>query len=438
MIDNYIFNSLGLDNSTNYGTIGRYLFNIMIFMKIPFSPPYIDEAVINEVVDSLRSGWITSGPKVKALEEEIKSFSGAKEVLCVNSWTSGAIMMLRWLGVKEGDEVIVPAYTYSATALAVLHAGAKPVMVDSGMDFNISVEAVRKAITAKTKAIIPVDIAGFPCDYEKIMALVQESEMIKLFHAESPVQEKLGRILVMNDAAHSLGARYSNRQRTGCETDVAIFSLHAVKNVTTAEGGAICLNLPKPFDNAELYKELRMMSLNCQTKDAFSKSKAGGWRYDIVGFGMKINMADVNAAIGLAQIREYPELLKERKRVFNTYNDAFSTCDWAIVPPSVDGEKESSYHIYALRVKDFTEEQRDRMIDEIAKREVAVNVHFIPMPMLSFFKSMGYDMNDYPQAYQNFKGEISLPIYPQLDSEKLNFIIDTVKAAYTTVIAENR
>lgn len=407
-------------------------------MKIPFSPPYIDEAVINEVVDSLRSGWITSGPKVKALEEEIKSFSGAKEVLCVNSWTSGAIMMLRWLGVKEDDEVIVPAYTYSATALAVLHAGAKPVMVDSGTDFNISVEAVRKAITPKTKAIIPVDIAGFPCDYERIMALVQEPEMVKLFRSESPVQEKLGRILVMNDAAHSLGARYSSCQRTGCETDVAIFSLHAVKNVTTAEGGTICLNLPKPFDNTELYKELRMTSLNCQTKDAFSKSKAGGWRYDIVGFGMKINMADVNAAIGLAQIREYPELLKERKRVFNAYSDAFSACDWAIVPPSVDGEKESSYHIYALRIKDFTEEQRDRMIDEIAKSEVAVNVHFIPMPMLSFFKSMGYDIKDYPQAYQNFKSEISLPIYPQLDSEKLNFIIETVKAAYATVIAENR
>ena len=346
--------------------------------------------------------------------------------------------MLRWLGVKEDDEVIVPAYTYSATALAVLHAGAKPVMVDSGTDFNISVEAVRKAITPKTKAIIPVDIAGFPCDYERIMALVQEPEMVKLFRSESPVQEKLGRILVMNDAAHSLGARYSSCQRTGCETDVAIFSLHAVKNVTTAEGGAICLNLSKPFDNTELYKELRMTSLNCQTKDAFSKSKAGGWRYDIVGFGMKINMADVNAAIGLAQIREYPELLKERKRVFNAYSDAFSACDWAIVPPSVDGEKESSYHIYALRIKDFTEEQRDRMIDEIAKSEVAVNVHFIPMPMLSFFKSMGYDIKDYPQAYQNFKSEISLPIYPQLDSEKLNFIIETVKAAYATVIAENR
>lgn len=403
-------------------------------MKIPFSPPYIDEAVINEVVDSLRSGWITSGPKVKALEEEIKVFSGAKEVLCVNSWTSGAIMMLRWLGVKAGDEVIVPAYTYSATALAVLHAGAKPVMVDSGTDFNISVEAIRNAVTPKTKAIIPVDIAGFPCDYDRIMQLVNEPEIHDLFQASSPVQEKLGRILVMNDAAHSLGAYYTRNQRTGCETDIAIFSLHAVKNVTTAEGGAICLNLPEPFDNAELYKELRMMSLNCQTKDAFSKSKAGGWRYDIVGLGMKINMADVNAAIGLAQIREYPELLKERKRVFNIYSEGFADCDWALLPPSVDREKESSYHIYALRIKGFTEEQRDHMIDEIAKSEVAVNVHFIPMPMLSFFHSLGYDIKDYPQAYENFKGEISLPIYPQLNEEQLQFIIKVVKKAYCKVV----
>ena len=405
-------------------------------MKIPFSPPYIDEAVINEVVDSLRSGWITSGPKVKALEEEIRVFSNAQEVLCVNSWTSGAIMMLRWLGVTEEDEVIVPAYTYSATALAVLHAGAKPVMVDSGEDFNISVEAIRKAITPRTKAIIPVDIAGFPCDYDRIMKLVKEPEVQSLFQVASSVQEKLGRILVMNDAAHSLGAYYSKNQRTGCETDVAIFSLHAVKNVTTAEGGAICLNLPEPFDNTELYKELRMMSLNCQTKDAFSKSKAGGWRYDIVGLGMKINMADVNAAIGLAQIREYPKLLKERKRVFNAYSEAFADCDWAILPPSVAGEKESSYHIYALRIKEFTEEQRDRMINEIAKSEVAVNVHFIPMPMLSFFSSLGYDIKNYPQAYENFKGEISLPIYPQLDGEKLNFIIRVVKEAYWKVIGD--
>lgn len=405
-------------------------------MKIPFSPPFIDDSVINEVIDSLRSGWITSGPKVQALENELKSFSEAQEVLCVNSWTSGAIMMLRWLGVKEGDEVIVPAYTYSATALAVLHAGAKPVMVDSGKDFNISISAIKRAITFKTKAIIPVDIAGFPCDYDSIMDIVQSEEIKELFQATSPVQKKIGRILVMNDAAHSLGAYYDKNKRTGCETDIAIFSLHAVKNVTTAEGGAICLNLPIPFDNAELYKELRMMSLNCQTKDAFTKSKAGGWRYDIVGLGMKINMADVNAAIGLAQIREYPVLLKERKRVFETYNIGFSKYDWAILPPSQKGGRESSYHIYALRITNFSEEQRDRMIEEIAKKEVAVNVHFIPMPMLSFFHSLGYDIKDYPQAYNNYKCEISLPIYPQLDAEMLDYIINTVIQAYNTVIKQ--
>lgn len=402
-------------------------------MKIPFSPPYIDEQIIGEVVDSLKSGWITTGPKVKALEEEIKCFSGAKQVLCVNSWTSGAIMMLRWLGVTPEDEVIVPAYTYSATALAVLHAGAKPVMVDSGEDFNISVEAIRKAITPRTKAIIPVDIAGFPCDYDAIMAMVQEEKVKSIYVPGSLVQERLGRILVMNDAAHSLGARYNKEKKTGCETDIAVFSLHAVKNVTTAEGGAICLNMPYPFDNKALYTELRQMTLNCQTKDALSKSKAGGWRYDIVGLGMKINMADVNAAIGLAQIRKYRDLLIERKRVFNAYNKAFAKYDWAILPPGIIGEKESSYHIYALRIKGFNEQQRDAMIDEIAKSDVAVNVHFIPMPMLTFFKHIGYDIRYYPRAYKNYEHEISLPIYPQLDEEKVNFVIDTVINAYNKV-----
>ncbi|MDD4592841.1 MAG: DegT/DnrJ/EryC1/StrS family aminotransferase [Parabacteroides sp.] len=402
-------------------------------MKIPFSPPYVDDAVIDEVVDSLRSGWITTGPKVKALEEEIKAFSGAEQVLCVNSWTSGAIMMLRWLGVKEGDEVIVPAYTYSATALAVLHAGAKPVMADSGTDFNISVDAIRKSITPKTKAIIPVDIAGFPCDYDAIMKLVNEPAIKSLYQAETENQRNMSRILVLNDAAHSLGAWYQSGIRTGSETDIAIFSLHAVKNITTAEGGAICLNLPAPFDNEALYKELRQMSLNCQTKDAFSKSKAGGWRYDIVGFGMKINMADVNAAIGLAQIRQYDDLLQERKRVFELYNNEFSKTDWAITPPQKMNGRETSYHIYALRIKSFTDEQRDAMIEDIAKKEVAVNVHFIPMPMLTFFKEMGYDINNYPQAYENYKSEISLPIYPQLTDEQVNYVIEAVQEAYEKV-----
>ena len=402
-------------------------------MKIPFSPPYIDDSVISEVVDSLKSGWITTGPKVKALEEEIGKLSGAQRVLCVNSWTSGAILVLRWLGLKPGDEVIVPAYTYSATAMAVLWAGGKPVMVDSGEDFNISVEAIRRAVTPRTKAIIPVDIAGFPCDYKSIMALVEEPEIKAMFAATSDVLQQLGRILVLSDSAHSIGAHYEGR-RSGSETDIAVFSLHAVKNITTAEGGAICLNMPAPFDNDELYAKMRLMTLNCQTKDAFTKSKAGGWRYDIVGQGMKVNMADVNAAIGLAQIRQYDKLLAERKRVFMAYDKAFRNCSWAVTPHACTADKESSYHIYALRIKDITEEQRDAIIQEISKHEVAVNVHFIPMPMLTLFHDLGYDIKDYPQAYQNFAHEISLPIYPQLDDEKVQFVIDTVVEAYNKIV----
>lgn len=404
-------------------------------MKIPFSPPYIDDDVINEVTDSLRSGWITTGPKVKALEEEVCKLSGARRALGVNSWTSGAILVLRWLGLQPGDEVIVPAYTYSATALAVLWAGGKPVMVDSGEDFNISVEAIRRAITPRTKAILPVDIAGFPCDYDAIMALVSEPEVKAMFAPTSDVQRQLGRIIVVSDSAHSIGAHY-NGKRSGSETDIAIFSLHAVKNVTTAEGGIICLNMPEPFDNDKLYADMRLFSLNCQTKDAFTKSKAGGWRYDIIGQGMKCNLADVNAAIGLAQIRKYEDLLKERKRVFTRYNDALKQYDWALTPPAITPGKESSYHVYALRIKDVTEQQRDEIIQEIAKSEVAVNVHFVPMPMLTLFREMGYDIKDYPQAYRNYAHEISLPIYPQLTDEQADFVIRTVVEAHDKVMGK--
>ncbi|MBR1933075.1 MAG: DegT/DnrJ/EryC1/StrS family aminotransferase [Prevotella sp.] len=402
-------------------------------MNIPFSPPYIDDSVVAEVTDSLRSGWITTGPKVKALEEEIRKLSGAQQVLCVNSWTTGAIMTLRWLGVGPGDEVIIPAYTYCATALAVLWAGARPVMVDAGSDFNISVEAIRRAITPNTKAILPVDIAGWPCDYRAIMQLVQEPEVKALFRPTSPVMERLGRIIVINDSAHSIGSHYGNRF-SGTDTDIAIFSLHAVKNVTTAEGGAICLNMPEPFDNEQLYTELRLKSLNCQTKDAFTKSKAGGWRYDIVGMGMKANMADVNAAIGLAQIRQYPHMLARRKQIFQTYDAFFSQKEWAILPPSKQDGRESSYHVYALRIKDISEEQRDEIINEISKQQVAVNVHFIPLPMLTLFREMGYKIEDYPQAYENYHHEISLPCYPQLTDEQVQCVVDTVAEAYHTVV----
>lgn len=402
-------------------------------MNIPFSPPYIDNTVIDEVVDTLKSGWITTGPKVKKLEQEIKNFTKANEVLCVNSWTSGAIMILKWLGLQQGDEVIIPAYTYSATALAVIHAGGKPVMVDVSEDFNISVEAIKKAITKNTKAIMPVDIAGFPCDHEEIMKLVTDNSINALFSPNSEVQKKLGRILIINDAAHSLGATYKEGTPIGSETDITIFSLHAAKNITTAEGGAVCLNLPMPFDNKELYSFFRRMTLNGQTKDAFSKKKSGQWRYDIVSPGMKINMADINAAIGLAQMRQYPELLSARKRIFNTYNLAFMELPWAIIPPSIKEGKESSYHLYALRIKDINERQRDAIINEISNKNVCVNVHFIPLPMLTLFKNKGYDIKNHPHSYKNYSCEISLPLYPQLTEDEVSFVIKTVKEAYEII-----
>ncbi len=397
-------------------------------MNIQFSPPFIDEEVIDELVSTLKSGWLTTGPKVKALEDSIKMFCGAREVLCVNSWTSGCIMILRWLGVKEGDEVIVPAYTYAATALAVLHAGAKPVIVDTcAEDFNISVKAIEKAITPRTKAVIPVDIAGFPCDYDKIYDVVERKK--GEFVAESDVQKKLGRVMVLSDAAHSLGGKYGGKM-VGSNADVVIFSLHAVKNITSAEGGAICLNMPEEFDNTQLYTHLRQMSLNFQTKDAFTKTKAGAWEYDIIGMGMKCNMADVNACIALAQMRKYDRLLASRKRVFERYNEAFAKYDWAVVPPQYKEGKETSYHLYALRLKDNGEEYRNGMIEKISHCGVAVNVHFKPLPMLSYFKELGYDVKNCPQAFDNYQREISLPIYPQLTDEQVDYVIETVIGAY--------
>lgn len=404
-------------------------------MNIPFSPPYIDQEIIEEVVDTLKSGWITTGPKVKALEAEVVKLTQSKEALCVNSWTSGAILMLKWFGVKEGDEVIIPAYTYSATALAVLHCGATPVMVDIKNDLTIDENLIASKITEKTKIIMPVDIAGWPCNYEAINDLVKQKEIISKFQATSEGQKKLGRILVISDAAHSIGARISGKE-TGVLTDITIFSFHAVKNITTAEGGVICLNLPAPFDNAAEYAYLRMMTLNGQTKDAFSKSKAGGWRYDIIDLGLKINMPDVCAAIGLAQIKKYDKnLLQERKRVFDNYSAAFSGFTWAQLPPQDTANIQSSYHLYALRIISITEEQRDAIIDEIAKLGVAVNVHFIPMPMLTLFKNLGYKMADYPNAFDNYSREISLPIYPQLDEEKVKYVIEAVVSSYNKVIA---
>jgi dTDP-4-amino-4,6-dideoxygalactose transaminase len=405
-------------------------------MNIPFSPPYIDQDIIDEVVDSLQSGWITTGPKVKALEEEVVKLTSCPQALCVNSWTSGAILILKWYGVREGDEVIVPAYTYSATALAVLHCGATPVMVDVKEDFTIDENKIAEKITEKTKVIMPVDIAGWPCDYEALNKLVKRPDVQDKFRSENTVQSNLNRILIVSDAAHSIGAKIAGIE-TGVLTDITIFSFHAVKNITTAEGGVICLNLPLPFNNANEYAYLRMMTLNGQTKDAFSKSKAGGWRYDIIDLGLKINMPDVCAAIGVAQIRKYDHnLLLERKRVFDSYSHAFSQLSWTQLPPQDNHRIQSSYHLYALRLKNVTEAQRDTIIDEIAKCGVSVNVHFIPMPMLTLFKNLGYKIEDFPISFDNYSREISLPIYPQLNTEQVEYVIQSVIGSYLKVMAE--
>jgi dTDP-4-amino-4,6-dideoxygalactose transaminase len=403
-------------------------------LKIPFSPPYIDQDVTSEVVDTLNSGWITSGPKVKALEEEICKLTGVSRSVCVNSWTSGAILVLKWFGVKEGDEVIVPAYTYSATALAVLHCGATPVMVDITDDFTIDVTAIEKVITSKTKVIMPVDIAGWPCDYDAINKLVNKGLVKNQFIAESDKQVLLGRLLVISDAAHSIGALYKGRT-AGKLTDLTIFSFHAVKNITTAEGGAITLNLPDSFNNEDEYKLMKLYTLNGQNKDAFTKSQAGGWKYDILFAGLKVNMPDVCAAIGLAQIRKYDGLLiKERERVARAYNAIFSKYKQFELPPLEDENRKSCFHLYALRLNNCTEEQRDLIIEEITEKGVAVNVHFIPMPMLTVFRNLGYKIEDYPVAYDNYSREISLPIYPQLTNEQVEYICEVVLASYKKVV----
>ncbi len=403
-------------------------------MNIPFSPPFIDEDIENEVLECLRSGWITTGPKVRDLELLSAELVGAEKAVCVNSWTSGAALVLKWLGIGPGDEVIIPAYTYSATALVILHAGAKPVMVDILEDFTIDPEQIKKAITPATKAIIAVDIAGWPCEYEAINAIISSSEVRSGFLAGNDIQHQFGRPVLISDAAHSMGAIYKNKP-AALASDITIFSLHAVKNVTTAEGGIICFSLLAPFSNTEVYKWMKLNSLNGQTKDAFTKSQSGGWRYDIVSMGLKINMPDVCAAIGLAQIKKYPGLLlPERERVFKHYASFFAEKEWAIIPPSDQKRCKSSFHLFPLRIKNIFESQRDEIIQKMADVGVSTNVHFIPLPMLSLFKELGYKIEDYPITYKNYECEISLPIYPQLDNTQCTYIENQIEKAYNEVV----
>ena len=375
---------------------------------IPFSPPRMDQRIVDEVVDTLWSGWITTGPKTKRFEKMLSDYGGQKSTLCLNSATAGLELVLHWYGVGPGDEVIVPAYTYNATANVVVHCGAKVVFVDSGEDFNINVDAIEKAITSNTKVIIPVDIAGWPCDYDAINALVRRDDIRSQFIAKTKEQEQLGRILVMSDAAHSIGGVYKGK-KAGSLTDITVYSFHAVKNLTTAEGGAICFNMPEPFDNLQIYQRLNIKSLHGQTKDALAKNQIGNWRYDIVEAGYKCNMTDIQASMGLVEIQRYNEdMLVKRKHILDRYASALSKYPWAQIPVYETTERQSSYHIFLLRIVGATESQRDSIIQEIFMQEVAVNVHFVPLPMMTFYKGLGYRIDDYPVAYDNFSREITL------------------------------
>lgn len=401
---------------------------------IPFSPPHIDQQIIDAVTETLKSGWITTGPKTKQFEKSLTAYNGNKATLCLNSATAGLEIMLRWFGVTEGDEVILPAYTYCATANVIKHCGATPVFVDINDDFNISTNAVAKAITAKTKVIMPVDFGGYPCDYDQLNALVQSESIQSLFTPESLVQEQLGRILILSDAAHSLGATY-NGNKTGALTDITVFSFHAVKNLTTAEGGAVAFNLPEPFNNDEIYKSLCIKTLHGQNKDALAKTQPGNWRYDVLEPGHKMNMTDILASMGLVELGRYESMvLPERKRIFESYTTAFSQCEWAIIPEFRSENKTSSYHLYPLGIKHITEEQRDLIIGKIFEKQVSVNVHFIPVPMLSFYKNEGHDILNYPKTYQKYATEISLPVYVDLTEQQVQTVIGAVITSVSEVL----
>lgn len=401
---------------------------------IPFSPPRIDQKVIDEVSAALQSGWITTGPRTKLFEKRITEYCGCQTTVAVSSWTMGMQVFLHWWGIGPGDEVILPAYTYCASANVIIHSGATPVMVDiDPADFNISLEAIEKAITPRTKAIIAVDIAGFPCDFDHINALVNRADVRAQFQPTSVQQETLGRIVVIDDAAHSFGATL-NGVHTGALCDVSSFSFHAVKNLTTAEGGALCFNLPEPFNHEDIYREFCTLILHGQNKDALAKSQKGNWRYDVEEPGFKCNMTDLQAAIGLIELDRYQENLDRRKAIFEAYDAAFQNESWALTPLYQTDTKVSSFHLYQLRIDGVSEQQRDAIMQAIFDQDVSVNVHFLPLPTLTAYKKRGYDITDYPETWNKYHNEISLPVYYALTDEHVQTVVNAVNKAVGMVM----
>ena len=384
-------------------------------MKIPFSPPDIGEAEIAEVVDTLRSGWITTGPKTKAFEKELATYCHTDTVACLNSATACAELALRVLGIGPGDEVIVPAYTYTASASVVEHVGAAIVMVDTAKDsFEMDYDQLERAITPRTKAVIPVDIAGVLCDYDRIFEIVEAKR--GLFAPSSPLQEALGRIAVVADGAHSLGATRKGRI-SGEIADFTTFSFHAVKNLTTGEGGAVTWRNIPGVDNAELYKQFMLLSLHGQNKDALSKTKLGSWEYDIVAPYFKCNMTDIMASLGLAQLKRYPSILARRHELIRRYNDALKAAPVQVLNHQ-DADHVSSGHLYLVRMTGRDTAYRNGVIERMAALGVATNVHYKPLPLLTAYRNLGFRMEDYPNAYGLYENEITLPLHTCLSDEQ--------------------
>lgn len=388
--------------------------------KIPFSPPDITDAEIEAVVEVLKSGWITSGPKTAEFEKTMAKYCNANHGIALSSATAGMEILLKVFGIKEGDDVITTPYTYTATASVSLHRGIKPTLIDVKKDsFLIDIEKLYDAITPKTKAIFTVDFAGVPVDYDALR------QVLKAKNRED--------ILLVSDSAHAFGASYKG-EKVGAQLDAHVFSFHAVKNLTTAEGGGITFNNNKLFGKEDLLKELKLASLHGQSKDALSKMKAGAWQYDITTDGYKCNMTDINAAIGLIQLARYEDMLRKREAVFDVYTNALKEKEWAILPFKKENGTETSYHLYPLRIKGFTEEQRNEVINILAEKDIATNVHFIPLPMFTAYKKFGYSIENYPNAYAQYANEITLPLYSTLSLEDGDYVVKELIAAVEKVM----
>ena len=401
--------------------------------NIPFSPPDISEEEINEVIDTLKSGWITTGPKTKELERRLSEFTDTPKTVCLNSATAALELTLRVLGIGEGDEVIVPAMTYTASCSVIYHVGAKAVIVDIAEDSHeMDYDALADAITENTKAVIPVDLAGIPCDYDKIFEVVESKR--HLFKANSEYQEKLGRVAVVADGAHALGSTYKGK-KIGSVADFTTFSFHAVKNFTTAEGGSVTWKQNENFDNEELYREYQVYSLHGQTKDALAKTKAGSWEYDIVIPGYKCNLTDIAASIGLVQLDRYPKLLERRENIISQYNKGFEGTRITALSHSSEDYK-SCGHLYITHVEGATFEQRGEIIVKMAERGISCNVHYKPLPLLTAYKNLGFDIENYPNAYNYYVKEITLPLHTRLSDEDVAVIIENFKEIVEEVVGE--